>query len=63
MARILYALAIIALGGCMRSSVEARTPPPEPSKLDFVVLASMADTPRPLAMALYRPGSATVDED
>jgi hypothetical protein len=63
MARILFALSIIALSGCMRPLMTARTPPPAPTKLDYVVLASMADTPRPLAMALYQPGSVTVDED
>ena len=38
----------------MPASARAPTINAAPSKLDYVVLASMADSPNPLAMSTYR---------
>jgi len=60
MRRVLLASCIFLAGGCLGAgSGQAGNRPGTavltPSRLDYLLLASLADTRRPLAMAAYQP--------
>jgi hypothetical protein len=63
MPRLLAAVCVLLTAGCWIASGEAgdrvhNTVTAAPTQLDYLVLASMAYAPRPLAMASYRPEPA-----
>jgi hypothetical protein len=60
MRRVLLASCIFLTAGCLgagsgRAGNRPGTAVLTPSRLDYLLLASLADTQRPLAMAAYRP--------
>ena len=60
MRRVLLASCILLTAGCLgagagQADIRPRSAVPLPSRLDYLLLASLADTRRPLAMAAYQP--------
>ena len=60
MRRVLLASCILLTAGCLGAGsgqADNRPNPAEltPTRLDYLLLASLADNQRPLAMAAYRP--------
>jgi hypothetical protein len=60
MGRMLLASCALLTAGCLgagsgQADNRPNTSAPAPSRLDYLLLASLADTPRPLAMSAYRP--------
>jgi hypothetical protein len=60
MRRVLLASCIFLTAGCLgagsgQAGNRLDTTVLTPSRLDYLLLASLADTQRPLAMAAYRP--------
>jgi len=60
LARVLIALPAVIFAGCLAAAsggpgLHECADQSQPSKLDYLVLASIADSPHLLAMASYRP--------